>query len=79
MLRVDNRKTKRALIDMINLYLWAAHYVTRVFVERFLFLLSFRKHPCSKAILLLKGWDFILRGNMSARSKKVAGPDQLYS
>ena len=38
------------------------------------FYYPFRKHPCSKAILLLKGWDFILRGNMSAKSKKVAGP-----
>ena len=65
---------------MIKLYLWAAHYVKRVFVERFFFYFDypFRKHPCSKAILLL-GWDFILRGNMSAKSKKVAGIDQLHS
>ena len=38
---IDNRKTKRALIDMIKLYLWAAHYVKRVFVERFFLLFIF--------------------------------------
>ena len=38
---IDNRTTKRALIDIVKLYLWAAHYVKRVFVERFVFWLSF--------------------------------------